>query len=123
MNTHDVIQMGMTKTKSKAPRAPSPRPDRYSNQRLLNMINLVGIMAMMVAVPIAGAQSVAPSSLPQVDFSKMGTVALGGSFTGIDFLIRMGQTRAAFRQVQIHWSCVVQMGKTRSLAAPKMEAS
>lgn len=96
MNTHDVIQMGMTKTRSKASRAHSQRPDRYSNQRLLNMINLVGIMAMMVAVPIAGAQSVAPSSLPQVDFSKMGTVALGGSFTGIDFFDSDGSNEGRF---------------------------
>lgn len=31
------------------------------------------------------ASTAAPASLPQVDFSKMGTVALGGSFSGLDW--------------------------------------
>jgi hypothetical protein len=31
------------------------------------------------------AQSPAPTTLPQVDFSRMGTVGLGGSFSGLDW--------------------------------------
>jgi hypothetical protein len=38
----------------------------------------VGIQAAMGATP-------APSSLPQVDFSKMGSVGLGGTFAGLDW--------------------------------------
>ena len=41
-----------------------------------------------VLLPIlstAMASSSAPSDLPQVDFSKMGAVGLGGSFQGLDF--------------------------------------
>lgn len=36
------------------------------------------------ALPLVMATT-APSTLPQVDFSRMGTVALTGSFTGLDF--------------------------------------
>ncbi|OCF43550.1 hypothetical protein I317_02567 [Kwoniella heveanensis CBS 569] len=36
-------------------------------------------------VPSAMASSSAPASLPQVDFSKMGSVGLGGAFSGLDW--------------------------------------
>ncbi|KAK4684667.1 hypothetical protein P7C73_g5502, partial [Tremellales sp. Uapishka_1] len=41
-------------------------------------------LALLLALP-SWATTMAPSSLPQVDFKKMGTVGLGGSFAGLDF--------------------------------------
>ncbi|WVQ80663.1 hypothetical protein IAT38_002768 [Cryptococcus sp. DSM 104549] len=43
------------------------------------------LLAILPILPSAMSASSSPSSLPQVDFSKMGTVGLGGSFSGLDW--------------------------------------
>ncbi|WVR06384.1 hypothetical protein IAU60_003415 [Kwoniella sp. DSM 27419] len=43
------------------------------------------VSTVLALVPAVMASSSAPASLPQVDFSKMGTVGLGGSFAGLDW--------------------------------------
>lgn len=55
---------------------PSPRPISISSL-LLSFIHVSSITVV--------ASTTAPAFLPQVDFSKMGTVALGGSFSGLDW--------------------------------------
>lgn len=54
----------------------SSRPIPFSSL-LISFIHVSSITAV--------ASTIAPASLPQVDFSKMGTVALGGSFSGLDW--------------------------------------
>lgn len=49
-----------------------------SNHKRLAVGFALGVRTAMGATP-------APSSLPQVDFSKMGSVGLGGSFAGLDW--------------------------------------
>ncbi|ODO05338.1 hypothetical protein L198_02031 [Cryptococcus wingfieldii CBS 7118] len=46
---------------------------------------LASLLLLFTATAPAMADSAAPSSLPQVDFSKMGAVGLGGSFSGLDW--------------------------------------
>ncbi|WWC70712.1 uncharacterized protein I206_104663 [Kwoniella pini CBS 10737] len=45
---------------------------------------LISTILAFVPTPIMGG-SIASSSIPQVDFGKMGTVGLGGSFSGLDW--------------------------------------
>ena len=43
------------------------------------------LLALLPFLALAMGSTQAPASLPQVDFSRMGTVGLGGSFSGLDW--------------------------------------
>jgi hypothetical protein len=42
-------------------------------------------LGLVLGLTVVHAATTAPASMPQVDFSKMGTVGLGGSYDGLDF--------------------------------------
>jgi hypothetical protein len=52
-----------------------------------NHVNILSLSLSLLILlsPSTSARSTAPSSLPQIDFSRMGAVGLGGSFSGLDF--------------------------------------
>lgn len=43
------------------------------------------VLPVLSSIPMASAGTPAPADLPPVDFTKMGTVSLGGSFAGLDW--------------------------------------
>ena len=47
-------------------------------------LNFPSLLLLPFLIPVMAATP-APSNLPQVDFSRMGTVGLGGSFSGLDW--------------------------------------
>jgi hypothetical protein len=51
----------------------------------MSLNHLIIPLAVSLAAGVGMAATPAPSGLPQVDFSKMGSVGLGGSFAGLDW--------------------------------------